>query len=1089
MTTDNQINTEKDSKTLDDYQVLNLLGKGAFACVYRARSSRTGMEVAIKMIDKKMMKAAGMNARVKKEVEIHSRLKHPSVLELYNFFEDANYVYLVIEICHNGELQRYLRSRAEPLSEEEARRLMRQTVEGILYLHSHGILHRDLTLSNLLLTRDMNVKIADFGLATQLQGPDEKHFTMCGTPNYISPEIAMRSAHGLEADVWSLGCMLYTFLVGKPPFDTDAVKSTLNRVILAEYHLPDHLSAAAKDLIQALLRKNPKDRLPLREILIHPFMIMKTSKSKKVSQQMSEMSLDSGRGTISSNTTGSSGAGRGMRPMPAYPLRYAAQHAPQIAETEESRHSHDSGSESQAGNTWYSHSSASSAAERHPPSPPVRERDSETEEELRRTHIAMKDRERATAARRLDPRPEGHRREPPDGGSDTHKKLDSGNRDGMGVTKTKRSPDGERYKDRQIGQAFDPSKYEDKVGGTFQNSPSSSSWSVSGSMHSAPAGSLYEQHIQLLASAAPGNVVSSTERSCGGQPPPTLLPEAPRRPRPPAHNPGSVMVDQSEVDFSLNTTKKVLDFDSDSRVNSLYGSQAPQGGGGGGGGEQMYFDPADPDSRQTQELLYKVHNYLGQQCREGKKTTDSVPVQFSSPDAARTRVQLSEKEVQRCVLARPDPRQDSPRGSGANRYQGQGKTDGADCDSLTSPLNTERLRPIRQRTKNVVVHILEDGSVCVEFLKRKGQEDKVMEVLSISHDGSQVRVFQPEDGKGVVVVEQPPPQPDRCKMFDFSCLPQKYVKKYLYAARFVSLIQSKTPKVTMYTQRAKCMLMENQPCPDFMAEFYDGAKFSSGAKGVKIIEKDGTSLTLESAEVNQRLSGETRDILQYVQQCRQQCVQLEQVISSVQSASSRADQLFPVIVGRRPDRSCLERTGSSSGSSSRGHGVNDTQLSTIRPKVQMSTFDGTLTSTAADQTLDNTLLTTASTSSSSSSSSSASSSSGKKNASPSSRHASSTQPRSSYVVQQMFVPDIGWASQTAAGEVWVRFQDGTQLGVKSTATTVTYVNASGKVHKFHQSDYLPDVVKSKLSKLPLVLETLRTKSPHTHTAGSSTSPR
>uniref|UniRef100_A0A2C9KH76 Protein kinase domain-containing protein n=1 Tax=Biomphalaria glabrata TaxID=6526 RepID=A0A2C9KH76_BIOGL len=86
---------------------------------------------------------------------------------------------------------------------------------------------------------------------------------MCGTPNYISPEIAMRSAHGLEADVWSLGCMLYTFLVGRPPFDTDAVKSTLNRVISAEYRLPSHLSPEAKDLIQGLLCKNPKDRIPL----------------------------------------------------------------------------------------------------------------------------------------------------------------------------------------------------------------------------------------------------------------------------------------------------------------------------------------------------------------------------------------------------------------------------------------------------------------------------------------------------------------------------------------------------------------------------------------------------------------------------------------------------------------------------------------------------------------------------------------------------------------------------------------------------------------------------------------------------------
>lgn len=94
---------------------------------------------------------------------------------------------------------------------------------------------------------------------------------MCGTPNFISPEVASRGSHGLEADVWSLGCLLYTLLVGTPPFDTQAVRSTLTRVVMASYQLPNHLSAEAKDLINALLQKNPKDRISLEQILEHPF--------------------------------------------------------------------------------------------------------------------------------------------------------------------------------------------------------------------------------------------------------------------------------------------------------------------------------------------------------------------------------------------------------------------------------------------------------------------------------------------------------------------------------------------------------------------------------------------------------------------------------------------------------------------------------------------------------------------------------------------------------------------------------------------------------------------------------------------------
>lgn len=95
--------------------------------------------------------------------------------------------------------------------------------------------------------------------------------TMCGTPNFISPEVASRGSHGLEADVWGIGCLLYTLLVGRPPFDTQAVKSTLTRVVMAKYDLPAHLSMEAKDLINALLQKNPKDRLKLVQILDHSF--------------------------------------------------------------------------------------------------------------------------------------------------------------------------------------------------------------------------------------------------------------------------------------------------------------------------------------------------------------------------------------------------------------------------------------------------------------------------------------------------------------------------------------------------------------------------------------------------------------------------------------------------------------------------------------------------------------------------------------------------------------------------------------------------------------------------------------------------
>lgn len=191
---------------------------------------------------------------------------------------------------------------------------MHQIVKGMLYLHTHGILHRDLTLSNLLLTTNMNIKIADFGLATKLKLPSEKHFTMCGTPNYISPEVATRSAHGLESDVWSLGCMFYAFLMGRPPFDTDTVKHTLTKVVLGDYEMPGHVSAEAQDLIRQLLQRDPAQRPSLSAVLDHPFMTRGLLRTRELGLA-DEGSMDSGIATISTACTssGSSGSSRFQR--------------------------------------------------------------------------------------------------------------------------------------------------------------------------------------------------------------------------------------------------------------------------------------------------------------------------------------------------------------------------------------------------------------------------------------------------------------------------------------------------------------------------------------------------------------------------------------------------------------------------------------------------------------------------------------------------------------------------------------------------------------------------------------------------------
>lgn len=186
------------------------------------------------------------------------------------------------------------------MTEAETANVLMQVVSGLLYLKANNILHRDLSLSNLLLTKDFKVKIADFGLATQLTGPNEKHMTLCGTPNYISPEVATRASHGHPVDVWGLGCMMYTLLVGTPPFDTNNVKRTLTGIVMSDYEVPAYLSTDAKDLINRLLEKNPKKRIRIDDVLEHPFMTKYTMPST-LKYNNTIASVDSGLITMSSD--------------------------------------------------------------------------------------------------------------------------------------------------------------------------------------------------------------------------------------------------------------------------------------------------------------------------------------------------------------------------------------------------------------------------------------------------------------------------------------------------------------------------------------------------------------------------------------------------------------------------------------------------------------------------------------------------------------------------------------------------------------------------------------------------------------------
>jgi polo-like kinase 1 len=199
------------------------------------------------------------------EIKIHRTLKHRNVCEYKHFFEDRNNCYILLELCHNQSVNELIKRRKR-LTEPESAYFMNQLIDAVEYMHDQCVIHRDLKLGNLFLDKDLNIKVGDLGLATRLANAEEKRKTICGTPNYIAPEVIQGSretrGHSFEVDIWSMGVILFTLLVGKPPYEAQDVKATYQRIIANEYKFPSHVtvSDSARDLITSMLQSNPEDR-------------------------------------------------------------------------------------------------------------------------------------------------------------------------------------------------------------------------------------------------------------------------------------------------------------------------------------------------------------------------------------------------------------------------------------------------------------------------------------------------------------------------------------------------------------------------------------------------------------------------------------------------------------------------------------------------------------------------------------------------------------------------------------------------------------------------------------------------------------
>ncbi|OHT01688.1 CAMK family protein kinase [Tritrichomonas foetus] len=275
--------------TMEIYKKREELGRGGFATVYRVTNEATQQSFALKATSRQLLTKPKVMQKHRSEVAIQRSLDHEYILKLYDFFEDSVNTYMVLELCP-GRSVRDLVKRKNHLSEPETVKILRNVIEGLCYLHDNRIIHRDLKLENFLIGNDGKVRIADFGLSAKLDYDDEKKYTVCGTPNYLSPELLIPGSHGhrYEVDIWAIGVCAFAMLTGHPPFETRHKSLTYEHIKNCQYHFPVelNLSYQAKSFIKSILQINPDLRPSAYELLQHPFICGNTIIEKPISNPM-----------------------------------------------------------------------------------------------------------------------------------------------------------------------------------------------------------------------------------------------------------------------------------------------------------------------------------------------------------------------------------------------------------------------------------------------------------------------------------------------------------------------------------------------------------------------------------------------------------------------------------------------------------------------------------------------------------------------------------------------------------------------------------------------------------------------------------
>ncbi|OHT10734.1 CAMK family protein kinase [Tritrichomonas foetus] len=259
------------NSVIGNYEIISKLGSGSFATVWLARNITTGLNVAIKVINKETINSQEALNRFARELSLLKRMDHPFIAELFDIIETPDSYNLVIEYVEHGNMLDFVNNNGR-LSEDKARRYFCQLISALDYLHNQKfVAHRDLKAENVLLDRYDNIRLIDFGLSNEFNRKMPQLKTACGSPAYAAPEMIQGCPYTKACDMWSAGILLFAMVAGHLPFDDKNVQVLLHKVVFNEVQFPATMSRSLVDLLKRLLTKNPDSRITMNRLKEHPW--------------------------------------------------------------------------------------------------------------------------------------------------------------------------------------------------------------------------------------------------------------------------------------------------------------------------------------------------------------------------------------------------------------------------------------------------------------------------------------------------------------------------------------------------------------------------------------------------------------------------------------------------------------------------------------------------------------------------------------------------------------------------------------------------------------------------------------------------